>query len=85
MSEHKQLISKTLADTYADQGHYSKAIEIYEQLSKKFPDNTEFARVSMELTEKMSVLQTKKELDLIPLFREWLDLMIKYRQVSKSD
>lgn len=37
--EKSKILSKTLADTYLEQGYIEKAIEIYEKLSKREPEN----------------------------------------------
>lgn len=37
--EKSNILSKTLADIYLEQGHIEEAIEIYEKLSKRFPED----------------------------------------------
>jgi hypothetical protein len=49
----KKIITATLADIYLDQGCVEKAIEIYEKLTKKEPENNFY---------KMRLASLKKEL-----------------------
>jgi tetratricopeptide (TPR) repeat protein len=38
--ENNGIVTATLADIYLEQGHLEKAVEIYEKLVRKEPDNT---------------------------------------------
>jgi cytochrome c-type biogenesis protein CcmH/NrfG len=38
--EERRILSSTLADIYLLQGHMEKAVEIYEMLAKRDPQNT---------------------------------------------
>ena len=49
----KKIITATLADIYLDQGCVEKAIEIYEKLTKKEPENNFY---------KMRLASLKKDL-----------------------
>jgi tetratricopeptide (TPR) repeat protein len=54
--DRSKILSKTLADIYLEQGYIEKAIDIYEKLSKREPENTlykqRFLSLKKELQEK---------------------------------
>ncbi|MCX5818121.1 MAG: tetratricopeptide repeat protein [Proteobacteria bacterium] len=54
--EKSKILSKTLADIYLEQGYIEKAIEIYEKLSKREPEDTFYKQrlssLKKELKEK---------------------------------
>ncbi len=50
--EEKDLNTTTLGDLYAEQGHYDKAIEIYEQLLQEKPGDSELLSKLTEYQEK---------------------------------
>ena len=66
----------TMAKVQEEQGNIAKAIEIYEHLLEQAPDS-ESLRANLERLQQQS--QRSME-DLVPLFREWFDLMEKYRK-----
>ena len=48
----ERIATKTLAELYASQGDWKRAIEVYEQLLKKFPTNTAYQQRLGELKNK---------------------------------
>jgi len=53
------IVTPTLGEIYAAQGHYSKAIGVYEILLKKDPDNQTYQDKLAYLKEKLAEEQTK--------------------------
>jgi len=51
----KEIITKTLAEIYAAQGYYEKALYVYQQLCRQDPDNPLYHGRLADLKEKVSV------------------------------
>jgi len=73
----------TLAKVYEDQGHWEKAADIYRYLLEQDPDRQDFAKALAENERKMDTAIKKTSNDLIPLFREWIDLSVRYSRLQK--
>ncbi|WP_299581438.1 hypothetical protein [uncultured Sunxiuqinia sp.] len=48
------LVTETLAKIYAQQKHYKKAIEVYENLSLKFPEKNTYFAGQIEILKKLT-------------------------------
>ncbi len=81
MNNPAQQYTKTLAKLYADQGHYDKAIEVYQHLIKQFPAREDILDDFSDLKVKIQRIKTSNEPELAVLFRQWFDLLIKYKQI----
>lgn len=71
----------TLARLYADQGYYDKAIEIYQVLIRKFPQRSDLLDEFADVLARTRQLKTSNEPNLAMLFKQWFDLITKYKQV----
>ena len=76
--------TRTLAALYADQGHFDKALAVYRHLMRQFPNRSDISEGFAELKGKIEKIRTSNEPELAPLFKEWFDLLIKYRQSALS-
>ena len=73
----------TMARVYEEQGHLEKAAEIYRYLIKAEPQRRELIEKLSEVENKMDEARNRKPDDLIPLFREWITLLLKYHRLQK--
>ena len=78
-----ELYTATMARLYAEQGHWNKAIDIYRYLLGQTPDRSDIAQALAEAEQRLAGNKKRKYDDLVPLFREWIDLMIRYDKVQK--
>ncbi len=81
-----QILTKTLAELYLQQGHLYDALEIYLQLSEKDPFDLEVQKKILELKEKLSLssdlpLPPSKE-ERILLLKKWLS-NIRRRRIGQ--
>ena len=86
MKENGDIYTATMAKVYASQGHWDKAIEIYQYLLKEEPGRDDFAQALADLEKKKAGADGtagKKFEDLAPLCREWIDLMLKHNRMQK--
>lgn len=66
INSNSKILSATLADIYLQQGHIERAIEVYEKLFKREPEN-EFYR------KRISALKRElKEKNKTPIFKKIL-------------
>lgn len=72
--------TKTMAKVYADQGNFSKAVEIYEYLLKREPDRQDLIDALSEMEKKRF---EKDPEELVKLFSIWIDLLLKYNNLQK--
>ena len=85
MEQNGDIYTATMAKVYAGQGHWEKAIEIYQHLLKKNPDRKDLAAALADLQNRMAETGTKRKKleDLLPLYRQWIDLMFQYDRLKK--
>ncbi len=83
MNQDVDIYTETMAKVYADQGHWSKAVEIYRRLVQSEPqrqdliDNFEHAR------QKMEEQAYSGPEYLVPLFREWIELLLHQDKLER--
>ena len=72
-----------MARVYADQGYWDKAAEIYRHLLNYEPERNDY-REALAEAEKQIISSGKRLFeDLAPLFHQWFDLMLKYKNLQK--
>ena len=82
MNDPARRYTKTIAKLYADQGHYDKAIEIYQYLVTNFPDREDILDDFSDLKIKLQRIKTSKKPNLAVLFQQWFDLLAEYKQIK---
>jgi tetratricopeptide (TPR) repeat protein len=73
----------TLARVFAEQGHWEKSIEIYQNLLRQDPDRPDLAKALAEAEAALQAAQPAPSQALVPLFREWIDLLLRHDRVRK--
>ena len=83
MNPDVDIYTETMARVYAQQGHWSKAAEIYRRLAEKEPQRQDLAHALAEAEKKAEQFGGKRSAQLVPLFQEWIELMLKYEKLKK--
>lgn len=73
----------TMARVYEEQGHLEKAAEIYRYLIKAEPERRELIEKLADIENKIDEARNRKPDDLVPLFREWIALLLKHNRLRK--
>ena len=72
-----------MARIYAEQGHFGKAAAICRHLLQKDPDNSVLQQ-ALEMIERQQIpTGPVPKKDLTSLFKEWVDLVQKYKNFNK--
>lgn len=77
------IYTETMARVYVQQGHWSRAVEIYRQLVQQAPQRQDLVLALAEAEKKLEGLGNKKSARLVPLFQQWIALMLKYEKLKK--
>jgi len=85
MSQEVNIYTETMAQVYADQGHWEKVAQIYRHLLAMEPERLEYADALAEAENrmKMKAMSRKTPEQLVPVFREWIELLFKFEQLQK--
>ena len=83
MRQKLDVYTETMAKVYADQGHWGKAVEIYRYLLAMEPDRLDFADALAEAENRLKEMSRKTPEQLVPLFREWIELLFKSEALQK--
>lgn len=85
MSQEVDIYTETMAEVYADQGHWGKVAQIYRHLLAIEPERLEYADALAEAENKLklSEMSRKAPEQLVPLFREWIELLLKFEALQK--
>ena len=83
MSQGFDIYTETMAKVYADQGHWSKVADIYRHLLAAEPERLDFADALAEAETRMKAVSRQAPEQLVPLFREWIELLFKSEELQK--
>jgi hypothetical protein len=83
MKEEVDIYTETMAKGYADQGHWAKAAEIYQYLVQLEPERKDLADALAEAQNKMEENPGKRPEELVPLFQEWIELLLQHEKLEK--
>jgi len=83
MNQKVDVYTETMAKVYADQGHWAKAAEIYRHLAAREPDRRDLAEALAEAVKKMNEISQKTPEKLVPLFQEWIELMLQHEKLQR--
>jgi hypothetical protein len=77
------IYTETMAKVYADQGHWAKAVEVYRHLLAEDPQRLDYADALADAENQMKAISRRAPQHLVPLFREWIELLFKYDELQK--
>ncbi len=80
MTTDKVFYTKTMAEVYADQGNWDKAVEIYSYLLKREPERKDLIDALSAVENKRLVHRSER---LVRVFRTWIELSLKYNGMQK--
>jgi hypothetical protein len=83
MSKEIGIYTETMAKVYAAQGLWEKAAEIYRHLLIVAPTRKDFAEALAEAEKKIHKDSHKNPEQLVPLFREWIELLFRRQKLQK--
>jgi hypothetical protein len=83
MEKETDFYTGTMAKVYADQGHWDKTAEIYRHLLRLEPERIDYLEALAEAERKLNTTGNRPVGDLAPLFHQWIDLMLKYKNLQK--
>jgi hypothetical protein len=83
MEKETDFYTGTMARVYAGQGHWGKAAEIYRYLLKLEPERIDYLEALAEAERKLKTESNRPVESLAPLLRQWIDLMLKYKNLQK--
>ena len=83
MIEDPDFYTVTMARVYESQGLWDKAAEIYRYLLKQEPEKKDFEEALSKAEKKIEETMHKEPDDLVPLFREWINLLLQFRRLRE--
>ena len=83
MEKETDFYTGTMAKVYAGQGHWDKAAEIYRHLLRIEPERTDYLEALAEAERMLKTAGNRSVKDLTPLFRQWIDLMLRFKNLQK--
>jgi len=80
MTQDETFYTVTMARVHAQQGNLEEARRIYRYLLDKEPGHKDLVAA----LEALGTMEKNQGIDaLLPLFREWLDLIFRYNKMKK--
>jgi cytochrome c-type biogenesis protein CcmH/NrfG len=73
----------TLARVFAEQGHWEKAAAIYRNLLQQDPQREDLKQALAEAEAGIRAAGRTLSPDLVPLFRQWIALLLQYDRLRK--
>ena len=83
MNQEVDIYTETMANVFADQGHWEKVAEIYRHLLAAEPERLDYADALADAENRLNAQGRKNPDQLIPLFREWIELLLKNEELKK--
>ena len=83
MTQKAAIFTETMAKVYADQGHWAKAVEIYQHLVQAEPQRHDLIDALAHARQKMEEQPDSRSEDLVPLFREWIELLLQQEKLER--
>ncbi len=80
MAFEKEFETETMAQIYADQGHYDKAVAIYRRLLIQAPDREDLRSRLKAIEER---LESTGSQTLSTQFNAFIELLLKKKQIDK--
>ena len=75
--------TETMAKIFSDQGNLEKAADVYRYLLESDPDRKDIFDKLFWINEQIANKKRKSPDHLISLFREWINLALKYNNLQK--
>ncbi|MBL0732535.1 MAG: hypothetical protein JJW03_06765 [Desulfosarcina sp.] len=72
-----------MAKIFTDQGNLEKAADIYRYLLENDPDRKDIFDKLLRINEQIAKKKKKSSDHIISLFREWINLVLKYNNLQK--
>jgi hypothetical protein len=77
------IYTETMAKVYADQGHWAKAVDIYQHLVQAEPRRQHLIDALEHARQKMEEQPDLRAEGLVPLFGEWIELLLQQEKLKK--
>ena len=77
--------TETMAKIFTDQGNLEKAADIYRYLLENDPDRKDIFDKLFRINEQIAEKKNKSSDHIISLFREWINLALKYNNLQKLE
>ena len=83
MNNDVDIYTETMAKVYADQGHWAKAVVIYQHLVQLEPGRQDLSVALEHARQKMKENPVTTADELVPLFRKWIELLLRQEKLVR--